>query len=299
MTAEPRAAEAEQDLADQIDDIVPSYGYQKVPVVGLGGSAGSIEALQAFFTAMPPQSGLAFVVVIHLSPDHDSILTELLQRCTRMRVVKVAGTLTVEADTVYVIPPGKVLQSERGELRPHDLPQGRAARRGRRLLPHAGRQPWRARGGGGAFGHGRRRRHRHQAHQGTRRPDCGPGPRQAMHGGMPASAIHTGMVDWVLPVEDMPTRLLSLLPPRVAVELPPEEPAPPAGAQEAQRTKRAARTCSASCAPHRPRFLALQARHRAAPHRPRMQVNGVDKLPAYLDCLRTAQGNARTCCRTC
>src|SRR4051812_34096808 len=91
-----RPDSVEEDLADEIDDLVPSHGYRKVPVVGLGGSAGSIEALQEFFTTVPPQSGVAFVVVIHLSPDHESALTEVIQRCTRMRVTKVEGVLQVE-----------------------------------------------------------------------------------------------------------------------------------------------------------------------------------------------------------
>ena len=89
MTEGIRADSAGQDRAAEVDDLVPSYGHGQVPVVGLGGSAGSIEALQAFFTTMPAQSGLAFVVVIHLSPDHHSLLAELIQRCTRMRVIQV------------------------------------------------------------------------------------------------------------------------------------------------------------------------------------------------------------------
>ncbi|HSV78307.1 MAG TPA: chemotaxis protein CheB [Ramlibacter sp.] len=148
MTAEIQADATQQDLADQVDDIVPSSGYRKVPVVGLGGSAGSIEALQAFFTTMPARSGLAFVVVIHLSPDHESILSELLQRCTGMKVVKVDGTLPVEADTVYVIPPGKVLQAEDGELKLAQIPEGRA----RHVTVDMPRRP---RGRGGVVGPGR------------------------------------------------------------------------------------------------------------------------------------------------
>src|SRR5215218_7744505 len=127
MTEDLRPDGAETDLADQLDDLVPSYGYGKVPVVGQGGSAGSIEALQDFFTTMPTQSGLAFVVVIHLAPEHDSMLTDVLQRCTRMRVVKVADTLTLEPNHVYVIPPGKVLQSQDGQLQLQPTPPGRAA----------------------------------------------------------------------------------------------------------------------------------------------------------------------------
>ena len=78
---------AEEEFADLIDDAVPSRGYEMTPLVGLGGSAGSIPALQTLMRAFPPDCGLAFVVVMHLSPEHESTLPELLQRCTAMPVV--------------------------------------------------------------------------------------------------------------------------------------------------------------------------------------------------------------------
>ncbi|MFO0890688.1 MAG: chemotaxis protein CheB [Isosphaeraceae bacterium] len=57
---------------DEIDNIVPTRGYQMTPMVALGGSAGSIQALSEFFRSMPPKSGMIFVVVVHLSPTHES-----------------------------------------------------------------------------------------------------------------------------------------------------------------------------------------------------------------------------------
>ena len=81
---------AEEALADLIDNVVPTHGYQKTPLVGLGGSAGAIAALQAFFHAMPADSGMAFVVIMHLSPEHESTLAEMLQRCTTMPVNQVS-----------------------------------------------------------------------------------------------------------------------------------------------------------------------------------------------------------------
>src|SRR4051812_33325048 len=64
----------EQEVGVEIDNIVPTYGYQQLPMVGLGGSAGSIKALQAFFEEMPAESGMVFVVIMHLSPDHISAM---------------------------------------------------------------------------------------------------------------------------------------------------------------------------------------------------------------------------------
>ena len=76
-------------------------------VVGLGGSAGSIRALQTFFSRMPGDSGLAFAVVLHLSPQYESSLAALLQKSTPMLVTKVSEAVNIEANCVYVIPPGK------------------------------------------------------------------------------------------------------------------------------------------------------------------------------------------------
>ncbi len=76
------------------------------PIVGIGASAGGLEALEQFLKGVPPDSGMAFVVVQHLDPTHTGMLPELLQRVTPMPVVQVAETVAVRPDTVYVIPPG-------------------------------------------------------------------------------------------------------------------------------------------------------------------------------------------------
>ncbi len=102
---------AEEALADLIDNVVPTRGYQMTPLVGLGGSAGAIPALQQFFRAIPADPGQAFVVVMHLGPEHESRLTEVLQHCCSMPVVQVAGRQKVEANHVYVIPPRKAIRA--------------------------------------------------------------------------------------------------------------------------------------------------------------------------------------------
>ncbi len=78
-------------------------------VVGLGASAGGIAALQQFFGDLPAESGLAFVVVMHLAPDHESNLAAILQQKTAMPVVQVNETVKVQPNHVYVIPPNKQL----------------------------------------------------------------------------------------------------------------------------------------------------------------------------------------------
>jgi len=75
------------------------------PVVGIGGSAGGIEAFGEFFKAMPADAGMAFVVILHLPPDRESLLADILSKRTSMPVAEVKDGLAVEADHVYVIAP--------------------------------------------------------------------------------------------------------------------------------------------------------------------------------------------------
>tara|TARA_R110002167_G_scaffold35613_6_gene113630 strand:+ start:579 stop:3575 length:2997 start_codon:yes stop_codon:yes gene_type:complete len=79
------------------------------PIIGIGASAGGLAAFSAFFSGMPADKSMdmAFVLVQHLAPDHKSILTELLQRYTRMTVIEVEDGIMVQANCVYVIPPDR------------------------------------------------------------------------------------------------------------------------------------------------------------------------------------------------
>lgn len=86
------------------------------PVVGIGASAGGLNAMEQFFGTMPPDSGLAFVVVQHLDPTHVGILPELLQRVTEMKVHPVSDGLVVEPNCIYVIPPNTTLSILNGHL---------------------------------------------------------------------------------------------------------------------------------------------------------------------------------------
>jgi two-component system CheB/CheR fusion protein len=87
-----------------------------LPIVGIGASAGGVEALEQLFKAVPANSGLAFVVVTHLPPDRDSMLAEILGRATWMPVVEARDGEKVAADHVYVLPAGAILTILKGEL---------------------------------------------------------------------------------------------------------------------------------------------------------------------------------------
>ena len=85
-------------------------------VAGIGASAGGLEALQAFFRAMPADTGMAFVIVQHLSPDHESLMDELLAKYTDMPVRQAGDGTVVEANHVYLIPPRKNMTIFHGQL---------------------------------------------------------------------------------------------------------------------------------------------------------------------------------------
>ena len=85
-------------------------------VVGIGASAGGLRALEEFFDHMPADSGAAFIVIQHLSPDFKSLMKELLSRRTRMNVHRVEQGMEIAPNNVYLIPPGKNLSIEEGVL---------------------------------------------------------------------------------------------------------------------------------------------------------------------------------------
>ena len=106
-------------------------------IVGIGASAGGLEAFKAFFSHMPADSALAFVLVQHLAPDHPSLLAELVGRSTTMPVLEAAQGMRVEPRHVYVIPPNATLTIADGVLqvskpappREHRWPRIRATAR--------------------------------------------------------------------------------------------------------------------------------------------------------------------------
>ncbi|HEV7405003.1 MAG TPA: chemotaxis protein CheB, partial [Chthoniobacteraceae bacterium] len=283
---------AERDL----DNIVPSRGYEMPPMIGLGGSAGGIAALQRFFSKMPADSGLTFVVILHLSPEHESTLAELLQRCTAMPVVQAQGNEKAEANCVYVIPPGKHLSAVDGHLRLSDLEPKHGKRVAVDLFfrtladthgPHAAAIVLSGADSDGAIGIKRIKERGGLT--------IAQDPNEAEHASMPRSSIATGMVDWVLPVEEMPARIIEYHMQARRLVLPPEE-GPPPGEQpplalpEAEAALREIltflRTRTGRDFSYYKRATILRRIAR------RLQVNGLEALPGYMAFLRTHPGEA-------
>ncbi|MDQ3185195.1 MAG: chemotaxis protein CheB [Pseudomonadota bacterium] len=95
------------------------------PIVGVGASAGGVEALQRLFKSLPPTRDIAYIVVMHLAPAHPSHLADILAKSTSMPVVQVLSDIAVEPNRVYVIPPNHYLILDRAVLRLQQMPQPR------------------------------------------------------------------------------------------------------------------------------------------------------------------------------
>jgi two-component system CheB/CheR fusion protein len=178
-------------------------------VAGMGASAGGLEALQEFFDQMPPDSGAAFVVIQHLAPNRKSLMPELLARHTQMAVSEVRDETPLAANHVYVIPPNKTLTVQDGTLRLAEAAE-----------PHASRAPidtffrslandqnekavcilLSGAGTDGTLGLRAVKEHGGMAMAQT--------TESARHDSIPRSAIATGLVDHVLPLRELPAKLL-------------------------------------------------------------------------------------------
>ena len=107
----------------QIESSIP------FPIVGIGASAGGLEACKKFIGALPAKTGMAFILIQHLDPSHESMMVDLLAGNTPLTVVLAANSMPIEREHLYVIPPGTYLSVADGTLR-LSAPQ---ARHGARL----------------------------------------------------------------------------------------------------------------------------------------------------------------------
>jgi two-component system CheB/CheR fusion protein len=180
------------------------------PIVGIGASAGGLEAFEQFFRSIPLDSGMAFVLVSHLDPSHASILTEILQRTTAMPVLEVQDQMTVVPNSVYVIPPNRDMAIFHGvlQLSVPEQPRGQRMPIDAFLRSLADDQGENAIGvilsGTGTDGTLGLR-----AIIGAGGVSLVQEPASAKYDGMPASAIKAGYATHVLPVEKMPEVLLA------------------------------------------------------------------------------------------
>ena len=182
------------------------------PVVGIGASAGGLEAFEQFFNYMPPDTGMAFVLVSHLDPTHKSILSELIRSYTRMQVREVEDSMLVAPNTIYVIPPDRDMALMHGKLHLMEPSAPRGLRQPIDFFFRSLSQDKQEKAiaivlsGTGTEGTLGLREVKGQGGMVMVQD-----PETAKYNGMPRSAIGTGLVDYVLPPEKMPEQLITYI----------------------------------------------------------------------------------------
>jgi two-component system CheB/CheR fusion protein len=116
MKTDKKKVEDNSDSKIAKNNISNGFKNNDFPIVGIGASAGGLETLEKFFAKMPEKTGMAFVIVQHLDPNHIGMMPELLQRMTKMTVFQVTDCLKVKPNCVYVIPPNKSMSILNGSL---------------------------------------------------------------------------------------------------------------------------------------------------------------------------------------
>jgi two-component system, chemotaxis family, CheB/CheR fusion protein len=120
-----------KDITNQAEELTkksPDTIHPLFPIVGIGASAGGLEALEQFLSNVPENTGMGYVIVQHLDPTHKGMLPELLQRISRMKVYQVKDRMVVLPNCVYVIPPNKTMTISKGVLHLHKPIQARGQR---------------------------------------------------------------------------------------------------------------------------------------------------------------------------
>jgi two-component system, chemotaxis family, CheB/CheR fusion protein len=187
----------------------PGTAVDRFPIVGMGASAGGLEAFESFFKAMPGDSGMAFVLISHLDPTHISILPELIQKKTPMKVHLITDGLKIQPNMIYVIPPNKDMAILNGVLHLMDLPHPRGFNLPidsffKSLAQDQGSDAvgiiLSGTGSDGSLGL--------RQIKGELGMVMVQDEESAKYTGMPRSAIATGLVDYVLPADKMPEALV-------------------------------------------------------------------------------------------
>lgn len=182
-------------------------------VVGIGASAGGLAAFEAFFRGIPADTapGMAYLLVQHLAPDHPSILSEIIQRCTRMQVFEIRHGMAVQRDCIYVIPPDRVLLYMDGRLMLRERSRFHGGRQTIDILFNSLARQLRERavgivlsgsGSDGSLGL--------RAIREVGGLTIAQAPATAQFQGMPQSALDTGAVDMALAPDQMAAHLMQL-----------------------------------------------------------------------------------------
>ena len=272
----------------------PSNTHPDFPVVGIGASAGGLKGLITFFERMPPTSGMAFVIILHLSPKHESNLDKVLQAVTEMPVLQVSEAVEIRKDHIYVISPAKHLSMVHGSLQVSTPPTQRDRHTSIDLFFRTLGETQKARAmcivlsGTGSDGTVGLKSIKEEGGIAIAQE-----PGEAEYDSMPRNAIGSGMVDFVLPVAEMPQKLLKLNQNAQLIELPHADELP----IELDTTRRADTALREVL-----QILRARTGHDFAQYKRatvlrrierRLQVNQLRDLPTYRDFLRDNAAETR------
>ncbi|HVS97779.1 MAG TPA: CheR family methyltransferase [Puia sp.] len=264
-------------FADNGDDSPGKPDAAEFLTVGIGASAGGIQALKTFFQNVPKDSGIAYVVILHLSPDHDSKLAEVLQVAATIPVAQVLGRTKVHPNHVYVVPPNQHLAMVDGQISvsPNLQPEDRRAPVDiffRTLADtHGSKAVCVVLSGTGANGSMGLKRVKEMGGAALVQ-----NPREAEFNEMPRNAIATDLVDEVLPVAEIPAKIISYRDSLGKVRIPAEAEKRPEDLQQALRdifTQLRVRTGHDFSNYKRPTLLRRIER--------RINIRNLSDLPAY------------------
>ena len=207
MTKRLVGAARVQEGSDPVLDLKPGRG--RFPIVGIGASAGGLDALGKLLDALPGDSGMAFIVIQHLDPTHDSTMASLLAGRTKMTVLQAVDRMRLEGDHVYVIHPGVNLSIRDGAIRLAEMPPRQGPRRPidiflQSLAKECGKRAI----GAILSGTGDDGSRGIQAIRENGGLVIAQDPDEAGFDGMSRNAILTGVVDLVLPVAEMAAALV-------------------------------------------------------------------------------------------
>ncbi len=213
--------------ANKNHDAVTSEG--NVPIIGIGASAGGLEAFELFFKTMPAECGMAFVLIPHLDPGHESLLSEILQRNTSMPVHEAKDQAKIQPDHVYIIPPNRDMTIFHGVINLSVPEQARGLRLPidtffRSLAEDQGERAicviLSGSGSDGTLGL--------RAVHGAGGISFVQEPSTAKYDGMPSSAVQSGLATYVLPVEKITEQLVAYVRTIADTGVPPAPPVPAA-----------------------------------------------------------------------
>nr|WP_320192053.1 chemotaxis protein CheB [uncultured Desulfobacter sp.] len=193
----------------EMQDSVPS---DLLPIVCIGASAGGLDAFKKFFDHMPAQTGIAFVLIPHLDPDHKSLIVEIIGRHTKMPVQQIEERTTIKPDHIYIRSPNRNLAIEASELIPCELSRERGINLPIdfffRSLAVSRNQCAIGIILSGTMQDGTMGIEEIKSNGGL---VIAQDPKTVQYGDMPQSAIETGMVDLILPIKEMPNAILKFI----------------------------------------------------------------------------------------